>query len=520
MDNLAAKRLNRINKSKLNTTIALTTSVLMGVLSFAERTVFNHCFIADYLGLYSFYYNILGILSTIELGVASAIAFALYEPIEHQKYDQIAAIMRLFRRTYRTIGTIILVAGFFLFPVLEHLIITDIPISNVRLYFSFFLIKTVFNYYFGYRAILITANQNQYKTSIITNFSWSFLYIAEMVISVTTHNFLIYCIAILCFEIIRSMAMHIVGGHEFPEIRKYKKAKLSAENTKIIIKNIKGLIITRISSVLVTSTDSLLISAMVGTAFLGKYSNYQMITTGLMTITALVPQSITASVGNAGVTETKRTMSKSFEILNMASFFVYGPMIIVLINIINPIISTFFGADRVIDIFSVALVCTSFYLSNQREIILTFKSSLGLYWEDRKRPVVEGLTNLIVSIILGKFWGFDGIIIGTIVSQVFVNLTIEPRVIYHEGLHSSAFWYYIVTSGRCLLTIFLSLICFIINSHIELSGIPQIIVYTLVSILITVPAFLLLYHRNEDARTIFRPMRIAFQKRKNKTKSD
>lgn len=514
MDDLTAKRLNRINKSKLNTTIALTTSIIMGVLSFAERTVFNHCFIADYLGLYSFFYNIIGILSTIELGVASAIAFALYEPIEHQRYDQIAAIMRLFRRTYRVIGTIILVAGFCLFPFLENLIITEIPIDKVRLYFSFFLIKTTFNYYFGYRAILISANQNQYKSSIITNFSWSFLYIAEMIISLTTHDFLLYCIAILIFEIIRSMIMHTVGGKEFPEIKNYKKSKLSTETAKKIIKNVKGLIITRLSSILVTSTDSLLISAMVGTAFLGKYSNYQMITTGLMTITALVPQSITASVGNAGVTETKRTMSKSFEILNLASFFVYGPMIIVLINIINPIITVFFGADRVIDILSVALICTSFYLSNQREIILTFKSSLGLYWEDRKRPIIEGITNLIVSIILGKFWGFNGIIIGTIVSQVCVNLTIEPRIIYHEGLHSSAFWYYIVTIARFIITVSLSAICLRINSMIELSGLLQIIVYTIVSTSITVCGFLLIYHRNEDARAIFRTVKFAFQKRK------
>ena len=137
MDSQYAKRLNRIEKSKLNATVTLATSIVMGVLSFAERTVFNHCFIADYLGLYSFFYNVIGVLGTLELGITTAIAFALYAPIEYKQYDQIAAIMNLFRKAYKVIGTLILLAGLLLFPILTKLINTDIQASKVQIYFSF-----------------------------------------------------------------------------------------------------------------------------------------------------------------------------------------------------------------------------------------------------------------------------------------------------------------------------------------------------------------------------------------------
>ena len=517
MDSQYAKRLKRIEKSKLNATVTLTTSIVMGVLSFAERTVFNHCFIADYLGLYSFFYNVLGVLGTLELGITTAIAFALYAPIEYNQYDQIAAIMKLFRRAYWVIGTLIFIAGLALFPILTNLINTEIPLERVQLYFSFFLLKTVLNYYLAYKSVLITANQNLYKVTLITNLSWCFLYVAEMIISIRFANFLYYCIAIFSADVFRSVVIFFMGKKEFPMLKEYRNAKLNPEIAKSITRNVKGLILTRLGTVLVSTTDSMLISAMVSTAFLGKYSNYQMITNGLKSVSALIPQSITASIGNAGVTETRRSLSKSFETLNLASYLIYGFLTIVLINIINPIVATFFGVDRTIPISSVILICISFYFTNQREIILTFKSSLGLYWEDRKRPIIEGLTNLITSIILGHFWGFNGIIIGTIISQVCINLTIEPRVIMHDGLKSSSIWYYISTCLRILLTAAITIISLIINSFIQLNGILEIVIKGLISAAITIFAFYLVYHNNEEAISIIKTLKIAFMdKRKLK----
>lgn len=515
MENLAAKRLKRIEKSKLNTTIALATSIIMGVLSFAERAVFNRCFIPDYLGLYSFFNNLVGIINTAELGIGTSIAFALYAPLEYGQKDQIAAIMRFFRKAYAIVGTIVLFIGLAIIPAMPFLLKTEIDMHSVYIYYLFFLFRTVTNYYFGYKEILLSANQEQYKVTLVTNMSWSVLYIAEMIISVTTGNFLYYVTAIFTVNLIRAIILNVRASRQFPELGKYKDAKIDKASINHLKKNTGGLIITRLSSVLVTTTDSILISAMVGTAFLGKYSNYQMITTGLMSISALLPQSITASIGNAGVTESKRMMSKSFEMLNLASFFIYGSLTIVLITIINPLVEIFFGPDRAMPFFSTVLVCINFYLNNQRELLLTFKSSLGLYWEDRKRPIAEGLTNLIVSIILGKYMGFDGIIIGTIITNVCVNLTIEPRVIIHNGLRTSAFWYYLSITGRFLFAMAITVVSLYASSFVPIDGIAGLLAKALIAVAITGLAFCIVYRKDENARAIFRTLKLAFSKKRN-----
>ena len=240
-----------------------------------------------------------------------------------------------------------------------------------------------------------------------------------------------------------------------------------------------------------------------------------MITTGLMSISALLPQSITASIGNAGVTESKRSMSKSFETLNLASFFIYSSLTIILLTIVNPLVEIFFGPDRSLPFFSTMLICINFYLNNQRELLLTFKSSLGLYWEDRKRPIAEGLTNLIVSIVLGRYMGFDGIIIGTIVTNVCVNLAIEPLVIIHNGLRTSALWYYLSITGRFLLSMAVTAVSLYLASFVTFGGIAGLLSRAVIAIAVTAAAFYLVYRKDENARAIFRTLRIAFSKKKN-----
>ena len=520
MDKRESRNLKRIEKSKINTTVALVTNIVMGVLSFAERTVFNQFFNEEYLGLYSFNNNIINILSFFELGLASAVAYSLYAPLEYNNKDQIIAIMNFFRKAYFIIGSLILVTGFFLLPLIPLLIKTRVEINHVQVYFMLFLLGNISSYFLNYKNILFNANQEQYKVTMITNISWTILYTAEIFIAYKTQNFLYYSLAIFIANIIKNFFLNRIAKYEYPFIN-YKKTKNVIDSTikNRIIKNTKGLIITRIGIAMVNCTDSLLISALVGTAILGKYSNYQMIYYGLITLAVLLPQSITASVGNAGVTESKRVMSKGFYVLDLSSFFVYSTLTVILLNVINPIVATFFGKTRTLPFPTVIIICANFYFQSMRELFLTYKSSLGLYWEDRKRPLIEGATNLIVSIVLGYSWGLNGILLGTLITSIFVNFMIEPRIIFHYGFTRSAYGFYVSNILRFILVSIIAIIthkiCSIINTNntfsfvisignfmLDLGGFSEIIVNAIISFSITIVAFLFIFRKTESVMVI------------------
>ena len=518
MAEFSEKNLDRIMKSKLNTTVAITTSIIMGVLSFAERTAFNWFFSAEYLGLFSFYNTITNMLVNVELGITTSIAFALYAPIEYKNKGQIAAIMHMFRKIYVIVGSIIFGAGLiiaiFFFP---FLIKTTLPMNYVRLYFMFFLLRTASNYLFGYKLIMFNANQEQYKTTFVSNMCWCVLYALDIAISAFTGNFLLYAMSIALLNFVRLFILSRMCTKEFGKIFKWKRDKLSRDMKTHILNNSKGLILSKMGNAVVAITDSVLISSMVGIGFLGKYANYQLFTSGLRTAARILPSSITASIGNANVTEDLKTMEKSFYTLDLASFFIYSTFTIFLVNLFNPIISFFFGTDKTIGMLSVSLVCIDFYLANLREMLLTYKTSLGLYWEDRRRPLIEGLVNLVVSVILGYFWGFNGIIIGTIVSNVFVNLMIEPVTIMHDGFNTSVKKYYIKAGERLLLAIVTCGIAYAINSFIPATGFAEIIIKTLVTVAVIVMAYIIVYFRNENARLIMKTLKVAFTKRNRKS---
>lgn len=520
MDKKEARNLKRIEKSKINTTVALFTNIVMGILSFVERTVFNHFFTEDYLGLYSFNNNIIGILTLFELGLASAVAYALYAPLEYNNKEQITAIMKFFRNAYFIIGSLILISGLILLPILPRIIKTTVDISHVQIYFVLFLIGNVSSYYINYKNILFNANQEQYKVTMVTNISWTVLYLVEILIAVFTQSFLLYSIAIMIANLIKNFVLNILARREYPYLNfKNKNIKLDSSIKNKIIKNTKGLILTRVGIAMVSCTDSMLISALVGTATLGKYSNYQIIYLGLLTLAIILPQNITASIGNAGVTESKRTMSRGFSVLDLSSFFIYSAFAIMLFNIVNPIVSTFFGANRTLPLSTVAIICVNFYFQAMRELILSYKSSLGLYWEDRKRPIIEGLTNLITSIVLGYFWGLNGILIGTMITSIFVNFMIEPVVIFHYGFTRSAYGFYFSNTLRFILVIIIAIITYYINAKINISSyinatlsigtfklnlgsFVEIIFNAIVSLAITNGIYLLIFRKTESAAII------------------
>lgn len=520
------RALRRIEKSKLNTKVTLITSIVMGVFSFAERTVFNQFFIDEYLGINSFINSIIYILSFLEMGLYSAVGFALYAPLEYEDQQQINAIMRFFRNAYFIIGTVMLTAGLALVPFMHMFIRTSVDINHVRVYFLILLVANVSAYYLNYTSILMNANQEQYKISLVTNLTWTVLYLAEMIIAVTTQNFLFYTIAVLIANLSKNIILRLIAECDFPLLDTGKKSgSINPEIKNRIVKNTKGLIITKLGSVLVTSTDALLISMLVGTAVLGKYSNYQMIYMGLFSISNLLPQSIIASLGNAGVTETKRTMSRGFEVLNLSSYFIYATLTIMMLNIYTPVISAFFGADRILPFSTVCLICMVFYMNSMREILLSYKASLGLYWEDRKRPILEGLTNLIISIILGYFWGLNGILLGTVITAICINLVIEPRVIFHEGFSRSAYWFYVSTVLRFLLAVIISVVSLSINSFLRVSeritfeimigsfrigvgDLLAVISNAAVAVAVTIAFFLLFYRKTESVRIIIQTLKM------------
>ena len=303
-------------------------------------------------------------------------------------------------------------------------------------------------------------------------------------------------ICILAFTLIRCITVNILANRQYSFI-KNKPNKLSKESKKKILQNVKGLIASRIGNVISDSTNGILISAIVGSSILGLYSNYQMITKGLLGFTNILPSAITASLGNVGATESYDNVAESYKYIESAYYLLYAIISIVLVNIINPIVSIFFGASRCMPFSSALLICILFYISNIKNLFYTYKSSLGLYWYDRYRPLITGISDFVLSIILGKIIGFDGIILGTIIAYTVIDLWVEPLIIFHRGFHASSRKMIATLMLRLVFVILLMLGTSYITSLLPGKGLLNLAFVFIVSILITGVVFFICYHKNK-----------------------
>ena len=81
--------------------------------------------------------------------------------------------------------------------------------------------------------------------------------------------------------------------------------------------------------------------------------------------------------------------------------------------------------------FTIKLICFNLWVNLFRIILDKFKESSG-FFDDVKSPILESIINLIVSIILGLKMGLDGVIIGTITSNIVVILIYKPILVFER----------------------------------------------------------------------------------------
>lgn len=187
------KNRSRTEYSILNILTGVGGYFLNTVLGFICRMVFVRCLAAEYLGVNGLFTNILTMLSLAELGVGSAIVYALYKPLAENDEEKIASLMRLYSKAYRMIGTVIAIVGLALMPFIK-LIIQDQPniSESIYLLYAINLFNTASSYFFSYRSSLLIAAQRNYIVGGI-NYAITILQsILQMIFLLKFRNYLGY----------------------------------------------------------------------------------------------------------------------------------------------------------------------------------------------------------------------------------------------------------------------------------------------------------------------------------------
>lgn len=437
----------RTEYSARNTTVALVSRMTAIVLGYLLRVVFTHTLSESYVGVNGLFIDIINVLSLSEMGIGTAITYALYRPIAEGDIEKQKSLMQLYQKFYRLVAIIVTLAGCALIPFMDVLIKDYENVPHLTLIYLLYLLNTICSYLLIYKKTLMDAHQLLYVGTFYQTLSWAVQDILKMVVLVVWHDFILFLLIGIVSTVLCNVSISISADRRYPYLRHKDIVPLPREEKSEIFANIRAMLMHKVGTVIVNNTDNLILSAFVGLTSVGSYSNYYLVIGSVRQMLNQVYQGITASVGNLGVTENKEHIRRVFEAATFIGQWMYGFSFICLFELLNPFIEISFGKQFLFSKDILFILCLNFFLNGMRNAAITFRDSMGLFWYDRYKAIIEAVLNLIISLILVQKMGIIGVFLGTLFSMLLTSCWVEPYVLYKHGFHCSCISYF----GRCLI---------------------------------------------------------------------
>lgn len=461
----------RAEKSLKNVIVGWGMQFVIIILGFVCRTVFIDILGSEYLGLSGLFANILTMLSLAELGIGTAIVFSLYKPIAEQNQRQIIALMQFYQKFYCGVGCFVLVTGTALTLVLPHLIKEMPDIPHITLIYLMYVMNTGVSYFYSYKTAFVNANQENFLVSLNHGICYTVMVSVQMLVLVVTRNFIAYFTLQIIATLVENIIISEIVNKRYPFLKTREIYKIDEGTSRQIKVNTLAMIGHNVGTIVMGSTDNLIISKFVGIIEVGLYSNYLMIINSVNTILTQAFTAITSSVGNLLILGEEKQKENTFYMIFFVNFWLYGFSSIAILCLANPFIELWVGEDFLYMMPVVAVLAAKFYCAGIRLGCNTFKSAAGLYMQDVYKPYIEVVLNIVLSLMFVKSMGIMGVFLGTLLTTLLVATWIEPVILFKYEFEKGPWKYFRKYSWYALVTVASAGITYWLCGKIRIAGI-------------------------------------------------
>lgn len=495
--------LNRTRAASLNAATMLITQVISLTLKFGVQTAFIHELSQNFLGLNGLFSNVISFLSFADLGIGTAITVALYRPIAEGDENKVTALVTFYRKAYNVIIVIVSLLGLLLSPFIHYFIKNSVFSSGeLALWFLIYLASTIATYFSAHKRSFLMATQQGYLNTLNDFVFKTAQQLLQILIIVFLHSFVGYLVIQTTFAILSNFQLSRMVIKRYPLIFKSKdhlKDGLDKETLLYIKQNVIGAISSKIGGIVVFGTDNVLLSAFIGLVAVAKYSNYMLIIQSIGSLFSQVLASVVGSIGNLHATssvEKQETVLYRLLYLNaVINLFVSTGLSFAL----NSFISIWAGNNYLLSTSITIGIVINYSINQSRYIVQNFISGMGLYWSLRWKSVIEALVNFALSVLFIVVFhlGILGVVLGTLGSNLIINLFWEPYIVFHDGFERKMESYLIKYFEYEIGTIVS--IVFLVNFATKFNmKIVELILFTFVVELLVLIIFMLLTFRSKE----------------------
>ena len=333
--------------------------------------------------------------------------------------------------------------------------------NDVYFYWVLYVLNTVSTYLFIKYIILFTANQEFIFVRFIQSVSKIFFQILQIIFIIKFHSFFLYIMLLILDNLIQWAFFRKHYRKKYSYIKKTKEKYEGIKN------DIKNLFWHKIGGLVVSNTDLILISKFTNLKIVGIYASYQLIIQALLTIINIFLNVLSPKIGKYISEHTKNESYYCFRKYNVLFCFISIVFTYCTFILIDSFIVLWLGDTFILKKITLKLICFNLGVSLFRGNLDIFKSGAG-FFDDIKAPILESIINLFTSIILGIKLGLDGVIIGTIISNIIVILIYKPILVFERCFNKNIKNYIEIYVNYLLLTIISLFICNFILKLISL----------------------------------------------------
>lgn len=439
-----------------NSLVGVAFFMLSLVVQFFYRRSFIHVLGDSLMGLNGTLAGVINFLNIAELGLATAIGFALYRPLVEGDRQAVKEIVSLQGWFYRIICIVIgVVSGvlLFFFPALlgDLLETNHIPLWYAYSTFLVLLLNSLLGYIFNYRQILLFSDLKGYKVTLVlrgTSVLKLSLQIAFFYYFRSTPR-----IAYITWIVIEALGavgqtlwLEMIIRKDYPWLKTDKKAgfrlRLKYPN---IMRKTGQLFFHKITSFVVLMSTPLIIAAVLEARdalyMVSVYQNYYLLLSAFSGIFTALFTAFTPSIGKLRASEAGNDrielLFRSLLSLRLLLSFVacFG-----IFYFSEDLMRLWVGGNRYFSRPETALFCIYCFLQLSRNADI-FIEAYGMF-QDIWAPIVEALLLLTFSFYLGEIWGLGGIFMGMIISSVVIVHIWKPIFLYYKGFEKSPLIYF------------------------------------------------------------------------------
>ena len=491
----------RVKKSSYNMVAGFINQFVTLIFSFISRTVFIHTLGEEYLGLNGIFADVLNLLSMADLGFNTAMAYSFYKPLSEKNETALAALVNFYKRVYRVIAILVSVIGVAIIPFLKYIVNTEKEIPNLHIYYLFSLAGVVISYLFVYKTTILTADQKNYEVTKITIWTNLCKTVSQIVILLLTHNYILYLTINVLFQFLNNVIASRKAEKSYPYIK--QETFISKEEEKSIFQNMKSVFLYKLSGTLFNATDNILISMIVGTAAVGLYSNYLMVSQKLLLIIQIIFSALTASIGNLIVKDNAEKRYEVFSAAQSVSFILCGIITSAFGLVANDLMRVWLGEAFVLPLHTVMALTLNTYLSCVLQPLWVYRDATGLYMKTKYIMLIGAALNIVLSITLGNIWGIAGIILASAIARLCTYFWYEPKLLFREYFERPVGQYYLDLLKNLLLVAMVIVVLGLTAQNFVIDSWSDLIVKGILIGAICCAVFMLVYVKSSGFQIIW-----------------